>query len=401
MTEQEFISIHFPTGPENIAGRLHLNVTQIGESSQGTVSSMIIHVNAYSVNGNQDDNSTMIENVLEQIESVKFSFLGIEYDLSISARVYYPAQNPFFYFSFEEQVVIDDIFNEDQFLPSIEDVTFTPYLLDVEFGFSEFNPLISNADFGRKSSKIMESDRLEQTVLPANIESLLNESAIKASIQDSLYYDSGWSKARYVGSKTTAQESAGIPPTLTGRSFIGETFASGSDTDYICGLNSRVDQQLFHTSDNELPTFELDEDVNFNLVVPFGRYQTELIYDEFPIAGSLDIGDVLKVTSGAYLFEYIRIKEVDIQLRKLIVDRDIYGAYLIPDFRPASYIASTEWTKVKRFDIFRFGNTGLNRIQLVNNSRIYINGNNTILDTDDFGQIISSSQCPPPGYLVD
>jgi hypothetical protein len=400
MTESNFIALHFPTGQENIAGTLHLNVNQVGETQQGIISSIIIHVNAFSINGNENDKATYIENVLEQIESVKFTSLGITYELIINSRSYYPAQNPFFYFTIEP-AYIPDIFDANQFIASIEDVTLTPYLLDVQFGFSEFNPLISNASIGRKSNIIMQSDRLEQTVLPANINALLSESAVKASVQDSLYTDTGWTNARYIGSETSAAESAGIPPSITGRSFTGEVFSSDSDTEYICSTDNKLNQQLFHTSDTELPAFELDSDITIELAVPFGRYQTQLTYQEFPASGSIDLGDVLKVTSGAYLFEYIRIKEINTQLKKITVDRDIYNAYLIPDFRPASYNVGIEWTKVKRFDIFRFENTGQNRIQLVNNSRIYINGNNTIVDTDDFGQIVSSSICPAPGYIVD
>jgi len=393
MTESNFIALHFPTGQENIAGTLHLNVNQVGETQQGIISSMIIHVNAFSINGNENDAATYIENVLEQIESVKFTFL---YELIITSRAYYPAADPFFYYTVEPAYV-PDIFNASQFEIPTEPttVTLTPYLLDVQFGFSEFNPLISNASVGRKSDRIMQSDRLEQTILPANITALLSESAEKASIQDSLYTDTGWSNARYVGSETNAAESAGIPPTLTGRSFIGEVFSSDSDTDYICSLENRLSQELFHTSDNPLPEFGIEDNLKVSLSQTMGQQQTIFFYSGIPASGSLGIGDVLQTPSDPT--EYMKILSINTQDRVIAVIRDIYDAYPV---LPPTYPPLTKFQKVNRFDIFRFENTGQNRIQLVNNSRIYVNGNNTIVDTDDYGQIVSSSQCPYIGFIV-
>ena len=400
MTEANFIALHFPGGQANFPGSLHLNVNQVGSTSQGLISSMIITVNALSING--DTTNTYIENVLEQIESVKFNFNGQPYELVITSRAYYPASNPFFYYTIEPAYV-PDFFDANLTEPSNEQVTLTPYLLDVQFGFSEFNPLISNASEGRKSDRIMTSDRLERTILPSNITALLSESAEKASIQDSLYTDTGWSNARYVGSETNAQESAGISPTITGRTFVGEVFPSGSDTDYICALDNRIDQELFHTADTTLPTFTVG-DFKITLGAVFGAQQTQLTYSALDDigSGSLEIGDVLKAPDPALGDpEYMKIREIDINQRKITVTRDIYNAYPLspPLIWIADYSPGTQFNKVERFDIFRFG-TGQNRIQLVNNSRIYVNGNNTIIDTDSYGQIVSASQCPYIGYIV-
>jgi len=403
MTEAIFISLHFPTGQENFPGSLHLNVNPgpvVNGVTQGIITSMIITVNAFSING--QTNNTYIESVLEQIETVKFTFNNSSYELVITSRTYYPASNPFFYYTVEPAYVPD--YNDAaQYVETNLPITFTPYLLDVQFGFSEFNPLISNASTGRKSDKIMVSDRGETTVIPSNIQALLAESAEKAEVQDSLYSDTGWSNARYVGSETNAQESAGIPPTLVGRTFTGQVFPSGSDTDYICSLDSKLEQELFHTADTVLPTFAIG---NFTIQLgnTFGQLQTEFTYSSLSntASGSLAIGDVLKGSSlflGSY--EYMKIQSINTTLKRINVKRDIYNAYVGVYFWFQDYPAGSIFNKVERFDIFRFENSGQNRIQLVNNSRIYINGNNTIVDTDDYGQITSSSICPPPGYFVD
>jgi len=400
MTESNFIALHFPNGQENLPGTIHLNVNQVGTSIQGLISSMIITVNAFSING--QTNNTYIEGVLEQIESVRFNFNGTDYELIINNRTYYPASNPFFYYTVEPAYV-PDYFDANLLIPSNQQITFTPYLIDVQFGFSEFNPLISNAATSRKSDRIMKSDRLERTVVPSNIDALLTLTAEKAEIQDSLYSDTGWSNARYLGSETNAQESAGISPTLAGRTFIGEVFASGSDTDYICSLENKVEQELFHTADTTLPTFSVSE-FKVTLGAVFGALQTEFTYSALDNigSGSLAIGDVLKapdllpIPGLSIVPEYMKIRELDINQNKITVTRDIYNRYVL---NPPAYAQGTIFNKINRFDIFRFG-TGQNRIQLVNNSRIYVNGNNTVIDTDDYGQIVSSSQCPYIGYIV-
>ena len=399
MTETNFIALHFPNGPINNPGTIHLNVNQVGSTDQGIINSMIITVDAFSIDG--QSNNTYIEGVLEQIESVKFTFDGILYDLNITSKTYYPAANPFFYFVIDP-VFIPNINDADIYEPSNEEITFTPYLQDVQFGFSEFNPLISNAEVNRKSNTKMTSDRLEKAITPANIDALLSLTAEKASVQDSLYTDTGWANARYNGSQTSAAESAGIAPSITGRTFTGEVFSPDSDTDYICALDTRVKQELFHTSTTALPVSTLS-DQELTLTQTFGSQQTKLTYSPITFSGSLDIGDVLKAPDPVIIpgypstVEYVKVESISPNESKLTVIRDIYNSWptILPQYSPGSV-----FTKVNRFDIFRFG-TGQNRIQLVNNSRIYVEGNNTIIDTDDFGQIVSSSQCPYIGYIVD
>jgi hypothetical protein len=393
MTEANFIALHFPQGQENIPGTIHLNVNPgpvVGDVTQGIITSMIITTNALSING--QDNNTYIEGVLEQIDSVKFMFNEQQYQLNIISRVYYPASNPFLYYVVEP-VYIADIFDANQFIPSETEVTFTPYLQDIQFGFSQFNPLISNAEVNRKSNNKMTSDRLERAITPTNLDALLELTAEKASVQDSLYTDTGWVNARYNGSQTSAKESAGIAPTITGRTFTGEVFSSDSDTDYICALDNRVKQELFHTSDTALPTFNLS-DVEVTLGQVFGAQQTRFTYSSIA-AGSLEIGDVLKAPNPG--IEYMKVENIQPNVNQVTVTRDIYNNYPL---LPPQYIVGTIFTKIKRFDIFRFG-TGQNRIQLVTNSRIYVEGNSTVVDTDDYGQILSSSQCPYIGYVVD
>jgi hypothetical protein len=395
MTESSFLALHFPNGPENQPGTLHLNVNPYGVN-QGVITSLIITADAFRIDGSIFN--TYIENVLEQIETVKFTFNNIIYNLNITSKSFYPATNPFFYFTVEP-AYIPNFLDGDQFIVQTLQVTFTPYLRDLQFGFSEFNPLISNASENRKSKKIQQSDRNEQTVRPTNSSSLFTLTANPASIQDSLYSDTGWSNSRYQGSSTSALESAGIPPALTGRSFVGEVFSSDSDTAYICALDNRLSQELFHAANAELPVAGLTQ-IELTLSSGLGPIQKLINYSTISDSGSIDVGDVLFSNEGLVLGvpkdEYVKVVGISVVNKTILVSRDIYRTNPI---RP-TYLIGDKFTKVGRFDIFRFENTGQNRIQLVNNSRIYVNGNNTIIDTDDYGQIVSSSQCPYIGYIV-
>ena len=94
-------------------------------------------------------------------------------------------------------------------------------------------------------------------VLPSNIEALLNETADKAQVQDSTYNDTGWSRARYKGSKTDPDDNAGISPALSGRSFKGESFSKDATTDYICQSDDRIQQEFFHDGKTQLPKFAI------------------------------------------------------------------------------------------------------------------------------------------------
>lgn len=226
MTESAFLALHVQSGAAalNITGRLHLNVNAVnGTSNQGIITSAIVHVDAHSIDGVTSQNGdTSIQTVLEQVETIQFRYGGTsntvsDYILNINTSAYYAATFPFFYFSIDP-VYIPDILDASivgvDSPVVLEDITFTPFLADIDFGFSDSNPLFSNASEQRESRIVMESDRFDSTTLPSNIDAILSGTADKANVQDSLYYDTGWSRARYKGSKTTPSDNAGIELSL-------------------------------------------------------------------------------------------------------------------------------------------------------------------------------------------
>ena len=429
MTESAFIALHTQVGnnPLNIVGRLHLNVNPVNETdSTGIIQSVIIHVDAHSINGSTED--TSIESVLEQVENIQFTYVGVEYNLNITSSTAYPATHPFYYFTIEP-VYITNIFDAEVIgvdNPAlISDITLTPYLADLDFGFSDYNPTFSNATEQRLSSILMESDRFEDAVTPSNINALLNETADKASVQDSLYYDSGWTRARYVGTKTNPSDNAGIEPALGGRSFLGEQFSSDTATDYICQSENRLQQEFFHDGGTQLPVYTVSEGPP--IPVPAGSpegtlplptpiteltaglvggtiYQdtdttaagsTNLYHQE--LVGELIEGDLITPNpNGFYGAEYMRVVSRESPTHT-IVERDVFRTRRPVVTNGIDYInygIGVDIYKLQKYNIYALDKTGQSRLNSVGSSRIYVEGNNSIIETNKTGVLTSQSFCP-------
>tara|TARA_B110000977_G_scaffold55782_1_gene75991 strand:- start:3162 stop:4520 length:1359 start_codon:yes stop_codon:yes gene_type:complete len=443
MTESAFLALHVQSGAAalNITGRLHLNVNAVSDNSnQGIITSAIVHVDAHSIDGVTSQNGdTSIQTVLEQVETIQFRYGGTsntvsDYTLDINTAAYYAATFPFFYFSIDP-IYIDDIYDAsivgvDSPAAVLEDITFTPFLADIDFGFSDSNPLFSNASEQRESRIVMESDRFDSTTLPSNIDAILSGTADKANVQDSLYYDTGWSRARYKGSKTTPNDNAGIEPALSGRSFKGESFSGDATTDYICQSDNRLQQEFFHDGRTQLPKFSISTGPP---VVPAGsdpgtppqpvsickinlQGQNEISggnasqQNEATAAGETSIpviftiadtflfpGDIITpnpfATSG---IEFMRVLEVPAQNTNgvIIVERDIYRSRIPFNGVYQVYYNSNKLYRVQNYNIFSIDNAGQSRLNSVGESRIYVEGNNSIIETNKAGVLTSSSFCP-------
>jgi len=195
MTEATFIQIHV-NGAINLTGRINVNYDDNGDNT-GTISGLTVTKSALSVDGvsNQD-----LETVLDQVEAIRFIFNNVLYNLAVVKRSFYNTAIPFYYFGVDPFTVPDissGVF--DDLAPSVS-IDFTPFITDLQFAFSEYNPLIGNAQVNRPSRRQVEADRVENNSQPGNWQSIIDGNASPATIQDSLYSDTGWSNARYKGS---------------------------------------------------------------------------------------------------------------------------------------------------------------------------------------------------------
>ena len=420
MTEAAFIFMH-TSGIRNASTKLHINVSAANPSPTGIVTSMILGRDALSINGNYE--STDLNSVLEQIERIKFTFVipngnNIDFDVEITNRAYYEnnSTNSFFYFLFTP-ITLPDIENtpystymQDEY--QTVEVTFTPYLLDITFGFSEYNATIGNAIENRKSQIRVESDRVEDTVLPSNWEAIISGSAFPATVQDSLYYDTGWTNGRYNGTDIDAGGNAGITPAFTGTPFRGEVFSRDTNNAFICSTaRKQVDYvDLLHTSTTPLPTFTTG---SIGAVIALNEYpgnfmkasDTVLYLSTLSVVDSPGTKVIEKNTillfqnlTDPSIYELMRVSNIDttISPTQYTVQRG-YG-----DTTAVSYQVGTSNPAylVSPFDIFLFEQENVKYVRLINSSKILVQGNSTVVDTDDYGNVINSFECQYIEYIV-
>ena len=411
MTEQQFLALHTTSGGANINTSYTINVNyddsvpqvpgyvrslEAGRVPQ-TIPNYVIGITvtrkARSVDGVQGAD---VLGILEGLQKVRFTFDGYEYALNILSRAYYPGvntggvtrQSPYFYFRvtpFQLPTGAIDDLTDPEFNQNIL-VNFTPFIEDLEFLFINYNATYNNAQAIRRSYKIVVADRLQTTVVPTNFDAIYDGIAEFAEVQDSLYYDTGWINGRYNGSKTTADNYSGLVPSVAGRSFQGEIFSGNTVYDTFCLLrnDSRVFEELFHTGPRDEPDYS---------TTPMGIYLDTLLTTNtrtIPfvsaslLTGSIDRGDILLLDN-----EKIKVRSVDFLSDPpvIIADRGWAGT------TDAAHIATTEFIKIDRTDIFRFTNSRT-KSSVADNNVVYTEVTNIALHTDAYGTVYSQSICP-------
>jgi hypothetical protein len=232
----------------------------------------------------------------------------------------------------------------------------------------------------------MSSDRNETTVNPQNLDSLLSTSASKAQITDSLYYDTGWSNARYVGSETSANDFGGIEPAIVGRSFRGEVYTTSTPDVLICSqsVGERVIEDLLHNGPELLPDFELG---NSNMIVGTTSIsETTSVFSYAPKTSRATtdipvvVGSVITIEN-----EKMRVEAIN-QNSTLKVERG-YLNTIPAEHSSKLTISASAFTRIFNFEE---NNT---KISVVDNSNVYIEDTRVVLGTDKFGVVYSKFEC--------
>ena len=410
MTEAQFIFMH-TSGIRNAGTNLHLNITTVNQV--GRVSSIVIGQQALQIDNNTTD--TDLNNVLEQVEQIQFTFIAernlgqpdvnLEFNIPITNKAYYNATSydPFFYFQFEDILInpatqYTNLNNDYQVLQ----VNLTPFLLDIQFGFSEYNALIGNALDNRKSKLRVESNRTEDSVLPTNWQAIMSGSAFPATVQDSLYYDTGWVRGRYNGAKITATGNSSVAPAINGTPFQGEIFTYDADDTFICSTTREkvVIEDMLHTSTQPLPSFvsssvtEGTDHLNLGPILPGpGDLFTLQLNGGSTNVPDIPIqpGDILSAendtpTPPETQFELFRVASTSENGDLIYVER---GYNLTTQ---GSHDA-TPLYKLERYDLFKFEEGTTEYLRLINDAKVYVQGNNTIVNTDKYGNVVSEVKC--------
>lgn len=408
MTEQQFLALHTTQTGYNINSQWRINVNYDDSTAQvprylRTLTPDKHYILGITVTAHAkfvDEISDVdVNEILQGLTKVRFSFDGSDYALDIITRAYYPQGNtgiPYFYFRvvpFEiSETALSNLTD-----PETEDnvlIDFTPFIEDLQFLFADYDPLYNNIQRSRRSYKIVVSDRNQNTTVPTNFEAIYYGIADPAEIQDSLYSDTGWVSARYEGSKTSANNYAGLVPGITGRSFEGEVYNDDAEYDTFCiiGSNDRQYEELFHTGPRQLPRFTSSSlGVYIPTTLTTNTATIQYISGSY-ITGSVEVGDILIIDQEK--MKVTSLQPLATPYPTFTVKRGYVGT------TDAVHVADTEIWKITRTDLFRF-TTSRAKSSILDNTIVYVKDTNTALYTDEFGTVYNAVTCSVATYTLD
>ena len=306
--------------------------------------------------------------------------------MQVETRTYYPnpGGNEFYYFKVTPFIIpINTIPLENPQINANTQVVFSPFLQDIVFGYSEYNPLVSNAEVARKSKTLLESDRIRGTVLPSNFNAILADTADPANVQDSNYYSTGWTHSRYEGSKSTPSNYGGVIPALSGRGVVGERYDDNVTDLQVCYADNRNLQEFFHTGKSLLPSMSLEilgpglnGDIQFSTTV-----FTYSIGTGITLSSPIDVGDLISLDN-----EIMRVTKHNTGANQLFVERGYFSS-------ATGHSNATPLKKLDKITLFELKDNTSN-LEILNDSKVFIKKNLSIVFTDESGNAYSQSQCP-------
>lgn len=390
MTEQAFISLHKNdiVGNINFPNRININYDATGPGT-GRITGVSITNRALQQSTTQELGST-----LSKLTSIRFTIDNVPFILNVLSRSRYlqtPGLNGYDFYYYRVVPVNFTITDGDGYISDVQ-VTVAPYTADILFDNSEYNPLIGDTQELRKSKIIFKADRGESAIIPTNFQSILDGTATYADIQDSNYTTTGWSNARYSGTKTSTTN-YGVSPVLVGRTVQGEVNTTGSAKLTICSrsLADRVVEPIFHTGNTELPQYT-EASSRYKVAAPMSTADTLLdyTYGFNASSASIEVGSIIKVISSGgagYGTEYMRVKDIFPDLKKMEVERNYQGLSI-------AYLHNTSdlINVILPVNLYQFDETGVNFISVAN-SQVWIKDSQDILMTDIYGVVYSSSNC--------
>jgi len=277
-------------------------------------------------------------------------------------------------------------------------VVIEPITATGAYNYNTYNPLIGNTITDRESSYIVHSDRGNTSTNPANLDSILSDQAVHASVQDSLYSNTGWINGRYEGTKTDAQGYGGINPTITGISFTGAYYPLRVEDNTIsqASLDTRVLQEFFFIPGKgvnvTVPTVTVPSDSSAPPAVYEASGQTSAtrtVFD-FEVTSGATEGAPIQVGSYMYIYnldEIVRVEEVETvgAVVNTTVKRNMFGTNPNPT---TSVVTTTARVMEEISRIYQFRN---NRIEFVEEGKVWVQTSEDILRMDESGYSATGS----------
>ena len=400
MTESAFIQLHL-NGDIDFNNSINVNY-DVSDTTpfNGTITGITVSPTALSIDG--EVTGTDMVAVLEEVTSVgfTFSFQGeqpISYNLVIESRSFFPNANgnSFFYFRVTPTEIPQTVSDQDVVeLNQNESIIFEPFIQDLTFGFSEFNPLIGNAENPRLSNDFQIADRSEGAfILPKNFDALLAGTATPAEVQESNYTATGWTNSRYEGSVSSKDNYGGVETALVGRTFPGSVYDDDTEQAAIYLASSRLTKNYFHTGGDKLPLFT-SSSMGAEIASTMQADQTTLTFTANPgLTGSLNVGELLVFGNQK---EIVKITNndsyIDSGTNSIFVERGYFN-------EPAIINSGTEIFKVDDVKMYEFTD-GTSNLSAIYKAQVYVEENKSISYTDEFGAMISQSFGETAAYIL-
>lgn len=337
-----------------------------------------------------------ITRYLQQVETITVEVNEGQFlPLEITGRVLLgTAPNQYYFFNIKPVTIVDV---GDTSVP-IGTIYLSPGIQGSDYTNSPYNILQGTAEIARQSDYIMQSDRASGTLkivgggLPTNIDNLQSGSATKAYIQDSLYSDTGWTRARYDGTPTTRLTYGGIDPAIQGNVFKGSYFTSASS-----------DSRIFSQSEADIPYI----DYLFTGIQEVPQYTTQYTKHELavninsttqtievtiPTNNTMDIqiGDLLKFSNSTTVVsrpEIIKVQSIEI-ISRLRLQLTVSRGWNLTPTSEHTTINGRYLHKITPVQIFKlFGN----KIQPESRGKIKVQQTGDLMYIDSLGYIVTGS----------
>jgi len=415
MTESAFIQLHL-NGDIDFNNAINVNY-DVDDSTpfHGTITGITISPTALSIDGSTT--GTDITGVLEEVTTVSFSFTfagesPVSYTLEILERSFFPNANgnSFFYFPVTPVQINQTLSDQSpEELNANQDIVFEPYIQDLTFGFSNFNPLIGNASNAVVSNDYQVADRSAGSfILPKNFDALLAGTATKASVQESNYSATGWTNSRYEGSVSSKANYGGVDPALLGRTFEGSVYDDDTNPAAVYLAQSRISKNYFHTGGDKLPLFTTSS-MTAKVGTQVAALGTTLNFGTNPpLTGSLNVGELLALTNNRGIREIVKITNNDAFLggaNNIQIKRQYFQVH--PDANgntdnganDGAIPATTELFKIDDVKLFEFTD-GTSNLSAIYKAIVYVGENKSISFTDEFGVLVSQSFGETSAYIL-
>ena len=328
-----------------------------------------------------DNESSNIRSTLQQIETITLPVdkdPGSTVELQITSRVVRgTAPLEYFYFTVEPRDVSNYVTfspTENEQMQSAE-VVLSPNLRGGSFFTSEYNVILNTAQDNRTSTYIQASN-----------------SATLASIQDSLYSDTGWINGRYEGSSTNNLTYASIDSAIKGASFQGTYYPNSTPDGEIQNIDvsERSYLEYFHTGQQTYPTFSIsitplfDTDglapVDDNNLTVFSIQANNKPFKTY------EPGELLKVTQVSPSQEVMKV----ISMTRLSANND-YNLEVVRGWNNTPRVEIENNANIYSITNVRLFELEGNRPSPVKQGKIRIKDTGYIVHTDLLGYVISGS----------